>query len=132
MPVIGGIFLILGIVFLICYPVYSAQNKRRSEETTGTVTNIHDKIRHEKGSRVHYDHIYTMAYKVNGNDYTFDTKRTAMSYEIGRELTVKYNPAKPEDAHVLELHGASAKPMLIMGLIFSVAGLLMIFAGLIM
>ena len=132
MAVFGFVLFILGIIFLIYAPIHARQNKRRTASVPGNITYVKE-VRQSNSSigNPMYDYFFTVDFVVDGVTHTTHSKRQAIRKEVGEEVTIKYNPAKPDDCHINEFHGETTKPIVIVGLVVTAVGLILFVAGLI-
>jgi hypothetical protein len=145
-PLIGacfvGIFFVVGIVLII----KAVRDRKKAEasavwpSTAGTVTEStieETYTRDEDGHReTHFKPVVRYTYQVVGSSYTGNqiafgggsssnyksAQQTIAAYPVGAQVTVYYNPEKPEEA-VLERRAASSKVLLIVGIVFLVVSL---------
>ena len=86
---VGFALFVLGIVFLISYPISKRKNARCSAQTEGVLS---DSIR-TRNSNGDIRRTYVYSYRVDGIDYQI--KSTALNpdvSEIGDSCTIWYNP----------------------------------------
>ncbi len=134
-----GIFFIVGVVLII----KAIRDRKKAEASTswpstvGTITEstIEESYsRDEDGHReTHFKPVVKYNYQVVGSTFTGDqiafgggstghyksAQQTIANYPVGTQVTVYYNPEKPEEV-VLERRAASSKTMLIIGVVFLV------------
>jgi len=134
-----GIFFIIGLVLII----KALRDRKKAEASTswpstvGTVTEstIEESYsRDEDGHRqTHFKPVVKYNYQVVGSTFTGDkiafgmgssgnfksAQQTIANYPIGKQVTVYYNPEKPEEG-VLERRAASFKTLLVIGIVFLV------------
>ena len=132
MAIVGFVLFFIGIIFLIYAPIHARQNKRRTASAPGTITFVKE-VRQSNSDIANpmYDYLFTVDFVADGVTHTTHTKRQALRKEVGDEVTVKYNPSKPDDCHINEFHGETTKPIVIVGLIVTAVGLILFVAGLI-
>ncbi len=132
MAVLGFVLFVLGLIFLIYAPIHALQNKRRSEEVIGKISFVKEVLQ-KNSTLAHpmYDYFFTVEYVLDGITHTTHSNRQALRKNVGDEVTVCYNPKKPDDSHVKEFHGATTKPIVIAGLIILALGLILFVIGVI-
>ena len=124
---VGLAFFLLGIVFIILYPVMKGKNNRCSEQAEGVLR----KVVENRSDRVAKDlHVYT--YSVDGKEYRLETRDYSLREDIkvGDTCAIWYNPAKPEEA--MAFHYETNKvfnTFLVLGLVFVPLGLVLICVG---
>ena len=122
---LGISLFIFGICFLITAPILAAQNKRRSAETTGTVTEVRKYRVRNSGTSYRFD----VEFFIDGIRQELKNVRWPLSPDVTQKYTVCYNPKKPRDAHVKEFHSSNAKLFLIIGLASVVISIILVVAG---
>ncbi len=122
---LGCACLIAGICLLIMAPVQAAQNKRRSAEAEGYVTEVRKQYRRKSGTTYRIDFEFT----ADGEKRELKNVRWPIPPEESKTYTVCYNPLKPKDAHVKELRSGNPKVLLMVGLILTVASFVLIVVG---
>ena len=123
-PALGYTFLIIGVSLLIMAPIQAAQNKRRTQETSGYVTEVRKTYARRKGTTYHINFEYT----VEGQPQLL--KNVKWQVEPSEpSYTICYNPAKPTDAHVKEFRTSNPKILLIIGAVLTVVAILLIAVG---
>lgn len=108
--IITGLMLIgFGVFFLVDH---AAQNKRCSEEVTGTVVRIE---KQQVRNRTEYRPVFE--YEYNGQSYTFAGyfERTNY-YNAGQTKKLRINPNDPTDAYIAERSSWYLFPILIAGM----------------
>ncbi len=125
----GGFALFLmGIILLISGAVGRRKNKRCSAQTEGVVT----EVRERENSDTTLPSMYVYAYSVDGVEYR--TKSTAYVKGvngIGDTCTIWYNPKKPKDAQPFHSEtGKAFRIILIIGIVLTLAGVVMMIVGL--
>ncbi len=129
MGIAGFAFFLLGIIFIIIYPINKKKNARCSEKVQGTLVDIYRRF----NSNGYTGDGYLYAYIVDGVEYQLkSTVRSKEAERIGDTCTIWYNPEKPKDAQ--PFHYDSNKPyrivllvgigMVVLGLVLSVIGLM--------
>ncbi len=109
MRIIVGLMLIgFGVFFLV---TITAQNKRCSEEVTGTVVRIE---KQQVRNRTEYRPVFE--YEYNGQGYTFAGyfERTNY-YDAGQKVKLRINPNDPTDAYISERSSWYLFPIIIAG-----------------
>lgn len=122
---LGFAFLIIGICLLIMAPVQAAQNKRRSAETEGYVTEVRKHYRNKGGTTYRIDFEFT----VDGERQELKNVSWPIAPEQSKTYTVLYNPEKPKDAHIKEFRSGNPKVYLIIGAIATVAAFVLVVVG---
>ena len=95
MIIVGFVIACLGIAFMIYSGVHKKQNKRRTGRVEATCTGVTDKSLGDDDETRHYD----FSYIVDGNEYKL-TNAVGIPGDPkpGDQVTLCYNPAKPQDA----------------------------------
>jgi len=128
MLIAGFSFLVLGITFLICYPINKRKNSRCSAQAQGVLRNIHQRFT----SRGPAGYKYVYSYFVDGVEYQITSPNLSPEANVVGDLcTIWYNPAKPKDAQ--PFHYSSNNPytiVLILGIAMVVLGLVLSCIGL--
>ena len=121
---LGYTFLIIGIALLVIGPVQAAQNRRRTAEAEGYVSEVRKKYVRKKGTTYYIDFEFTAdgAAQLLKN-VKWQVEPSEPSY------TICYNPAKPTDAHVKEFRTSNPKILLIIGAVLTAAAILLIAVG---
>ena len=122
---LGLTLVLIGVILLILAPVQSAQNKRRSAETTGNISEVRRKHVRKKGTTYYINFVFT----VDGVQQELKRVKWPLEPDETKEYTICYNPNKPKDAHVKEFRTANPKAFLITGLILTVLGVLLAIVG---
>ncbi len=122
---LGVSLFIVAIILLIMAPVFAAQNKRRSAETEGYVTEVRKYHRRKAGTTYRMDFAFT----VDGVRQELKNVSWPIAPEESKTYTVCYNPRKPKDAHIKEFRSGNPKVYLIIGLISMVAAFVLIVVG---
>ena len=122
-PALGYAFLIIGVCLLIMAPVQASQNKRRSAETEGYVTEYRKTYARKRGTTYHIDFEYT----VDGGKQELKNVKWQTAPE--QKYTICYNPEKPKDAHVKEFRASNPKVYLIIGAILTVLAVILVAVG---
>ncbi len=125
---LGIALLIIGICLLILAPVQSSQNKRRSAEAAGNVTEVRRRRVRKKGTTYRIDFAYT----VDGVRQELKKVKWPLPPDESKEYTICYNPAKPKDAHVKEFRTSNPKVYLTVGLILTAAAVILTAAGIVL
>ena len=122
---LGFSLFILAIILLIMAPVYAAQNKRRTEETAGYITEVRKTYSRKGGTSYRIDFEYT----VNGERQLLKNVKWTYAPEE-TSYTICCNPNKPEDAHVKEFRSPLIpKAFAITGAILIVVSMVLIVVG---
>ncbi len=125
---VGFALFVLGIVFLISYPISKRKNARCSAQTEGVLS---DSIR-TRNSNGDIRRTYVYSYRVDGIDYQI--KSTALNpdvSEIGDSCTIWYNPKKPKDAQPFHYESNRVyRTILIVGIVLTLLGIILTMAGL--
>ena len=124
---LGFALLILGICLLILAPVQASQNKRRSVETAGNISEVRSRRVRKKGTTYSIDFAYT----ADGVRQELKKVKWPLAPDETKEYTICYNPAKPKDAHVKEFRTSNPKVYLTIGLILTAAAVLLLVAGIV-
>ena len=100
MFVVGLSLVIVGIIFIVLYNKQNKANKRQTARVQGTCINIEDKV-NNTGDIATTNTIrhWRFKYMVDGKEYT--TKQLLGipgDPQIGDQVTLRYNPKKPEDS----------------------------------
>ena len=122
---LGVACLIIGICLLVMAPVQAAQNKRRSVEAEGYITEIRKHYRRKAGTTYRIDFEFT----ADGVKQELKNVSWPIPPEESKAYTVCYNPQKPKDAHIKEFRSGNPKVYLIIGLISMVAAFVLIVVG---
>ena len=122
---LGCACLIIGICLLIMAPVQAAQNKRRSAETEGHVTEVRKTYRKKSGTTYRIDFEFT----ADGVAQELKNVSWPIAPEESKTYTVCYNPLKPKDAHIKEFRSGNPKVYLTIGAISTVAAFVLIVVG---
>ena len=122
---LGISLFIFGICFLIAAPVLAAQYKRRTAETTGTITDVRTKRVRNRGTTYHFD----LEYFIDGVRQELKSVSWPLSPDVTQTYTIRYNPKKPKDAHVKEFHSSNPKLYLIIGLVSVLISIVLVVAG---
>ena len=122
---LGVSLFILAIILLIMAPVFAVQNKRRSAETEGHITEVRKYYRRKSGTTYRMDFAYT----IDGVRQELKNVSWPIAPEESKTYTVCYNPRKPKDAHIKEFRSGNPKVYLIIGLISMVAAFILIVVG---
>ena len=117
-------FLIIGVSLLIMAPIQAAQNKRRTQETPGYVTEVRKTYARRQGTTYHINFEYT----VDGQPRLLKNVKWQVE-PLEPSYTICYNPAKPTDAHVKEFRTSNPKILLIIGVVLTVVAILLIAVG---
>jgi len=124
---LGFVLIVLGIVFFIAYPIHKSQTKRRNATIEGTITGVERKRERDDNVPSGYDidYKYDVTFNPGSGDVTIKTGYTKSEWKEGDKVTVAYNAANPNDAHVMEVHGdaGSSKTLLYAAVISLVAGI---------
>ena len=120
--VFGVVLIIIAIALFITYPVQIAQNKRRTAECEAWITEVRTR-RNKRGSTYFAD----LTFEANGQTTELKNVRCPILPTDNR-CTVRYNPAKPKDAHVAQFRG-DPKYILIAALICLGIGAVMFVLG---
>ena len=125
---LGFAFFIIAVVLLILAPIQAAQNKRRTEETAGYVTEVRKTYQRRKGTTYHINFQYT----ANGAEQLLKNVKWQVEPNEPR-YTICYNPKKTWDAHVKEFRYAGApKAYAIAGAVLFVLSIVLIVIGSVM
>ncbi len=122
---LGCACLIAGICLLIMAPVQAAQNKRRSAEAEGYVTEVRKQYRRKSGTTYRIDFEFT----ADGEQRELTNVRWPIPPEESKTYTVCYNPAKPKDAHIKEFRAANPKLFLMIGAVLTVVAVILVAVG---
>ena len=122
--VFGFCLFIFGICFLIAALSLALQNKRRSAETSGTITEVRTKRARNKGTTYSID----FEFLLDGVRHELKKVRWSLSPDVTKKYTICYNPKKPKDSHVKEFR-PSTKLYLIIGLASFVVALILVVVG---
>lgn len=125
---IGFALFVLGITFLISYPISKRKNARCSAQTRGTLS---DSIRtRNSNGDIRRTDVYS--YRVDGVDYQI--RSTALNpdvSEIGDSCTIWYNPAKPKDAQPFHYESNKVyRIILVVGIVLTLLGIILTMVGL--
>ena len=125
---VGLTLFLLGIIFIILYPIAKGKNDRCSEETQGVLRQVIENRSHKEVAK----DLHVYSYTVDGKDYVIETRDYSLNenIEVGESCTIWYNPKKPEEA--MPFHYESNRlfrALLILGIIFVPVGLILIFVG---
>jgi uncharacterized membrane protein len=127
MFVAGFALFLLGIIFVICYPINKRKNKRCSEQVQGTLVDI----RRHRNSQGNVSHSYVYSYAVQDVEYRItSTIISKEAHNVGDTCTIWYNPKKPKDAQ--PFHYGSNKPytiVLIIGIAMILLGFVLFVIG---
>ena len=92
---IGLALFILGIVFVIIYPINKKKNDRCSAQTEGTLLEIYRSF----NSNGYTGDGYLYSYYVNGIEYQLkSTVRSEQVEQVSDSCTIWYNPEKPKES----------------------------------
>ncbi len=138
---VGGVFGLIGVVFLVV--ALRARQKAKTSlgwpTTPGTITasslQEHRHYDSDEGVSYSYEPVIQYRYTVMGSEYTgskisfgantfgrAQAQQQVNTYQPGINVTVHYNPEKPEEA-VLETEAAGGKVFIIVGAIFLLVAL---------
>ncbi len=127
MAAAGFALFVLGIVFMIIYPINKKKNTRCSAQTQGTLIQIYPRF----NSSGYVGDGYLYSYDVDGETYELkSTVRSQQTEQVGDACTIWYNPKKPKDAQAF--HYESNRPytiILLVGIGMFVAGIVLLFIG---
>ena len=118
---LGYTFLIIGIALLIIGPVQAAQNRRRTAEAEGYVSEVRKKYVRKKGTTYYIDFEFT----ADGAAQLLKNVKWPLPPEQ-QTYTICYNPKKPKDAHVKEFRTANPKVFLIIGAVLTVIAVILV------
>ena len=128
MALAGFVVLFIGVVIVICYPINKRKNARCTAQTKGTLWDIQRRY-NSKGS-LKSAHVYS--YDVDGVEYRLRTlDYSPEASRVGDSCTIWYNPAKPQDAQAYRGSDRYLKTLLIIGIVLSLAGILLTCIGLV-
>ena len=129
--ILGICCVIISIVFFIYYPIHLAQTRRRKATAMGTIVKVYSRrTRREDYDDIYYQ--YNVEFNPGSGVITIKSSSTPIRKDEGNEVIVKYNPDKPQDAHIEEFHGSagSSKVILYAALIFLAIGIICFGIGL--
>lgn len=143
--VIGIIFLLLGVIFLVV--MFTSRKKANEAKAwptiAGTVTSSEIRVHQDYDTDSHttstnYEPVVQYSYNVVGtpcqasriafgaNQFDRNTAQAKINrYPAGSTVTVHYDPNDPSKA-VLETEAAGSKVFMIVGIVFAVIGLYMV------
>lgn len=126
----GSIIFIIAFVYMIVnVPKARREQKRRTGEAPGTITNEREVRRRKKSTKLYYD----MLYLVNGQQFELKNVRSMTRHTVGEKVRIAYDPDDPEDAHANELHSSaeemkrSAVGLLTVGAVVAAIGVVCMF-----
>ncbi len=96
------IVLIVGGILFVCIGVNQTKNVDTFKEVNATITNID--VEYGVGEETN-QYTVLVKYTVNGKEYEEEIDNYKSSYSVGDEITVKYNPQKPEEITAMSKGG---------------------------
>ncbi len=116
------------VVALICFGIAFGQrinHKQKAKQyskVTGRIADVEKKLHDGKTTRYP---VYE--YVVDGQTYRFKAnKRSGSKIEIGKHVTIHYNPENPDDAYTDDLTSNLFLPLVMMGGLFAAIGMLVL------
>lgn len=127
MIIAGFSLFVIGLIFIIAYPINKKKNARCTAHVQGVLSDI--RARYDSDGRLKDRHVYS--YQVNGTEYRLETiEHSLEANNIGDSCTIWYNPKKPEDAQAFQGSDKYLKTLLTIGLLLVLAGLALTVVGL--
>lgn len=121
--IVGGLLLLAGIAVLIV----DARRVRQTARTEATVVAVSSTLEHDSilssGKDGRYRHTPTLEYQVDGRSYRVQGQPTLENYRIGQQLTIRYDPRRPDPTQGLSFRALG-------NLIAAVGALIMVLAAL--
>ena len=126
MIIAGFMVFVIGVIFIISYPINRKKNARCSEQTQGTLSAIRER-NNSKGSLKDM-HVYS--YSVDGTEYQLKTLDHSQEVDrVGDSCTIWYNPANPQDAQAFHGSDKYLKALLLIGIVLALLGIILICSG---
>ena len=127
MGVIGFCLFVIGLCFIISYPINKRKNSRCTAQTQGELVSVIERENYE--GPIADLHVYS--YRVNGIEYQLKTPQHSMEADrIGDSCTIWYDPAKPKYAQAYHGSDKTLKIILIIGIVMVILGVVLPFVGL--
>lgn len=132
-----GILLFILAAIMICYGTYShIQHKALinacTETTTGTIEDIQTvQISNGKsGGDKHIEYSAVVTFEApSGQQYSFTTEHRKQNFNIGTNVTVKYDPNDPDQAYTTEFNPDPGKSLAGGGVFVLLIGAALTFIG---
>ena len=129
MGVIGFCLFVIGLCFIISYPINKRKNSRCTAQTQGELVSVIERENSEGPTK----DLHVYSYRVNEIEYQFKTLEHSMEADrAGDSCTIWYDPAKPEHAQAYRASVKYLKSLLIIGIIMLILGVVLPFVGLIL
>ena len=123
MAIVGLAICLVGILFMIYYPIFKARNKRRTAMAQGTCIKVEQR---EVGEDSNINTYYTLRYVVDGKEYILKNVQAVPGrVEEGSPVTICYNPKKPQDAGP-HYEGGKTHYILAIGIALFVIGVILV------
>lgn len=128
MIITGFAIFFIGAVLVICYPINKRKNARCSAQTQGVLKEI--RARYNSSGSIKDMHVYS--YQVDGIEHRLKTLDHSQQVSgIGDSCTIWYNPAKPKDAQAFRGSDKYLRILLIIGIVFTLLGIVLFILGLV-
>ena len=100
MFIVGLAFVIVGILFIVMYNKQNKADKRRTARVQGTCINIEDKVNNTGDfNTTNTIRHWIFKYEVGGTEYTTaPILGLPGDPKLGEQVTLRYNPSKPQDS----------------------------------
>lgn len=124
MAIVGLAIMIVGIIFMIYYPIIKKKTRRCTAQAPGRLLDIWESMADEYGgSRVEY----TYAYYVDGIEYKLKTiHRAPEAVHVGDTCTIWFNPRNPKDAQSLHFEEKGLGKVFLVGIALLFVGLVLV------
>lgn len=125
---IGLIFSIMGIVFLLVSGGFFITNymfMKDASKTVGVITDI-EQYSGNKSKNENNAHTVTVKYTIDGHEYTEQLNEYSSDMRIGKEITLYYHPGKEEDVRTGEVSIILSIVFGLIGLGFGLCGLIFV------
>ena len=119
------IVLIAGGILFVCIGFNQNNKVDTFKEVNATITNID--VQYGVGEETN-QYTVLVKYTVNGKEYEEEIDNYKASYKVGDEITVKYNPDKPEEVTAMSKGGLAL--YIAIGAIAALAGVVILIRGL--
>ncbi|MDO5131959.1 MAG: DUF3592 domain-containing protein [Eubacteriales bacterium] len=126
MIIAGFMVFVIGVIFIISYPI----NKRKNARCTGQTQGMLVEIRRRYGSKGRRKSMHVYSYSVNGIEYMLKTlDYSPQADRVGDVCPIWYNPAKPEDAQAFHGTDKYLRTLLIIGIVMVLLGMFLTCLG---
>ena len=124
MAIAGLVLLILGICFVIYYPIFKKKNKRCTALTQGRLIEKYEKGLGGETTTTTTYHVYS--YYVDGMEYRLDTNLFGPQVQnVGDVVQIWYNPRNPKDSQALHFE-KGFKGILVTGIVLVIVGIVLV------